>query len=156
MDFIKDLVQISQNKKRDVLFQSAVWMIISIVAAYPDFCLDFDTSMFSGTTRDVYCNKFLLPIMLFLLAFVFDFFFSIKDLNIGQKRGALFKLLTILLCTLIFVFCLITIIPYVWIQIVLFIFLWMNISLIKGLTVLISGAEDLIVLEVPFNNLNRS
>lgn len=156
MDFIKDLVQISQNKKRDVLFQSAVWMIISIVAAYPDFCLYFDTSMFSGTTRDVYCNKFLLPIMLFLLAFVFDFFFSIKDLNIGQKRGALFKLLTILLCTLIFVFCLITIIPYVWIQIVLFILLWMNISLIKGLTVLIPGAEDLIVLEVPFNNLNRS
>ena len=94
--------------------------------------------------------------MLFLLAFVFDFFFSIKDLNIGQKRGALFKLLTILLCTLIFVFCLITIIPYVWIKIVLFILLWMNISLIKGLTVLIPGAEDLIVLEVPFNNLNRS
>lgn len=156
MEFIKDLVQISQNKKRDVLFQSAVWMIISIVVAYPDFCLDFDTSMFSGTTRDVYCNKFLLPIMLFLLAFVFDFFFSIKDLNIGQKRGALFKLLTILLCTLIFVFCLITIIPYVWIKIVLFILLWMNISLIKGLTVLIPGAEDLIVLEVPFNNLNRS
>ncbi len=155
MDFIKDLVQISQNKKRDVLFQSAVWMIISMVAAYPKLCLDFDPSIFNETTKNAYCNNFLLPIMLFLLAFVFDFFFSIKDLNIGQKRGALFKLLTILLCALIFIFCLITIIPCVCLQIVLFILLWMNISLIKGLTVLIPGAEDLIRLEAPINNLNR-
>ena len=154
MDFIKDLKQISQNKMIDAVIQSFFWMMISIVAAYPDLCLDFDTSMFSETTRDAYCQDFVLPILLFLLAFVFDFFFSIKDLSIGQKRGALFKLLTIFLCTLILLFCLISIIPYVWIQFTIFILLWINISLIKGLTVLIPGAEDLIMLKAPINNLN--
>lgn len=64
------------EKKKDVLLHSVVWMIISIVAAYPNLCLNFDTSIFSTQTRDEYCNTYLLPIMLFLLAFIFDFFFS--------------------------------------------------------------------------------
>lgn len=150
------MVIIHDNKMKDAIIQSLAWMIISIVAAYPDFCLEFKTTIFCTTTRDEYCDKYLLPIMLFLLAFILDFFFSIKDLSIGQRRGVLFKVLTILLCTLILVFCFITIIPYVVIKIFLFILLWMNISLIKGLTVLIPGTEDLITLEVPINNLKKN
>ena len=155
MNFIKELLIISHNKRKDVVFQSLAWMIISMVAAYPNFCLNYDLSIFCTTTRDEYCNSFLLPIMLFLLAFILDFFFSIKDLNIGHKRGVLFKFLTILLCLLILEFCLITIFSCVGIKVVLFILLWLNISLIKGLTVLIPGADDLIMLTTPINNLNK-
>lgn len=151
MNFLKEYLR-TCNKKLDVAFQSLAWMIISMVAAYPDLCLRFDTGVFSTTTRDEYCNKFLLPIILFLLAFIFDFFFSIKDLNIEQKRGTLFKMFTVLICTMCFIFCLITIISCIQIKIVLFIALWMNISLIKGLTVLIPGENDIIVLKEPINN----
>ena len=91
--------------------------------------------------------------MLFLLGFVFDFVFSIKDLNIGQKRGELLKSFIILICSMIFIFCLIIVIPCTCIKIALFILLWFNISLIKGLTVIIPGAEDVVILEVPINNL---
>lgn len=150
------MIIIHDNKMKDAILQSLAWMIVSIVAAYSDFCLKFDTKIFCTTTRDEYCEKYLLPMMLFLLAFILDFFFSIKDLTIGQRRGVLFKVLTILLCTLILVFCLITIIPHTVIKIFLFILLWMNISLIKGLTVLIPGTEDLISLKAPINNLNRN
>ena len=154
MKYIKEYIE-NSNKISDVIFQSVVWMIISVVAAYPDLCLKFDTSVFCTTTRDEYCYKFLLPIMLFLLAFIFDFFFSIKDLNIGQKRGSLFKLFTILICTMFFLLCLITIVPCLFVKIILFVILWMNISLIKGLTVLIPGEDDLVVLEMPINKFNN-
>lgn len=130
-----------------------MWMIISVVAAYPDLCLKGDISIFNTTTRDDYCNKYLLPIMLFLLGFIFDFVFSIKDLNIGQKRGELLKTFIILICSMIFIFCLITVIPCIYVKIPLFILLWGNISLVKGLTVLIPGTEDIVMLEAPINNL---
>lgn len=146
----------SCNKKMDVFLQSVAWMIISVVSAYPNFCLKFDISMFTITNRDDYCYQFLLPIMLFLLAFMFDFFFSIKDLNIGQKRGDLFKIFTLLLCLMMFFLCLLTIVPNIDWKIFLFIILWMNISLIKGLTVLIPGEDELVMLKTPINNLKRS
>lgn len=153
--YIKEYIT-NSHKWKDIIFHSLAWMIVSVVAAYPDLCLKFDVTVFSTTTRDEYCNKYLLPIMLFLLAFIFDFFFSIKDLNIGQKRGELLKSLIVLICTMIFVFCLITISPYIYIKIPLFLVLWINISLIKGLTVLIPGTDDVVLLEAPVNNLNKT
>jgi len=151
MKYIKEYI--IKDKKWDIILHSIVWMIISVVAAYPDLCLKGDVSVFNTITRDDYCNKYLLPIMLFLLGFVFDFVFSIKDLNIGQKRGELLKSFIILICSMIFIFCLITIVPYTCIKILLFILLWFNISLIKGLTVMIPGTDDVVILEAPINNL---
>lgn len=151
MNYIKEYI--IKNKKKDIILHSFFWMIISVVAAYPDLCLKGDVSVFNTVTRDDYCNKYLLPMMLFLLGFVFDFVFSIKDLNIGQKRGELLKSFIILICSMIFIFCLIIVIPCTCIKIALFILLWFNISLIKGLTVIIPGAEDVVILEVPINNL---
>ena len=157
MNLIKELLK-EKGKARDVFFQSLAWMLVSMVASYPEFCIKHSLDMFHVATKEEYCQVFLLPIMWFLLAFILDFFFSIKDLSIGQKRGDLFKVLTILLCTMIFTFCLITVISdsCVFIKVVLFLLLWMNISLIKGLTVLIPGADDVVTLETPINNLNKS
>lgn len=152
MKYIKEIIS---DMKWDILLHSIVWMIISVVAAYPDLCLNFDDSIFYTTTRDDYCNKYLLPIMLFLLGFIFDFVFSIKDLNIGQKRGELLKLFVVLICSMILIFCLITITPCTFIKILLFLLLWFNISLIKGLTIMIPGTENIVILEAPINNLKQ-
>lgn len=154
MKYLKEYIR-TCDKLRDIISQSVAWMIISLVAAYPQLCLHFDTSVFTTTTRDDYCNKFLLPIMLFLLAFIFDFFFSIKDLSIGQKRGSLFKCFTILICLMVFIFCLITVIPCIHLKIALFFLLWADICLIKGLTVLIPGEEELVELSVPVNTYEK-
>lgn len=140
-------------KNRDVLIHSIAWMVVSIVAAYPDFCINFKNDIFTTTTRNAYCNKFLLPIILFSLAFMLDFFFSIKDLSIGKKRGQLFKYVIIQLCITLFLFCLITVIPYTTAKIVLFILLWLNISLIKGVTVMIPGKDDVVPLKAPTTHI---
>lgn len=143
INYLKD-----SNRLCDVILQSLAWMIVSMVAAYPSLCLHGDMSIFQTVTRDEYCDKFLIPIVLFLMAFILDFFFSIKDLTIGRKRGYLFKAFTVLICFM-FVLLLATMLSPISIKIVPFILLWMNISLIKGLTVLIPGEEDEVTLKKP-------
>lgn len=141
------------GKITDVLIQSIGWMIISMVAAYQSFCLHFNSEAFTTETRDDYCEKFLLPIVLFLIAFILDFFFSIKDLPIGEKRGTLLKLFTFLICTMFIFLFIITVLPWLGAKIIAFILLWFNISLIKGLTILIPGKEENVELTAPINDI---
>lgn len=150
---IREYIKSNKDKCIDILLQSFAWMIVSVVAAYPDLCINFKMDLFSPVSSEQYCNDFLRPVLLFLVAFIFDFYFSIKDLNIGQKRGGLFKIFTLLLCTLFIILSCITIITCACAKLFLFILLWFNISLIKGLTVLIPGEDAVIKLEVPINQI---
>lgn len=155
MDFIKSYIKHNKNKIKEVLVHSFVWMFVSLIAAYPDLCLKFDISIFKLTAVDEYNRLFVFPMLLFLFAFIFEFVFAIKDLNIGQKRGSLFKLLMFLICVVVLVFAVITVVPCVGMKIILFILLWMGISLIKGLTILIPGEVDVVMLKVPTTDINN-
>ena len=148
--FIKE-----SGKLKDIILQSVFWMIVSVVAAYPSFCLKGDPSMFHMVTRDDYCDKFLIPIVLFLAAFIGDFWFSIKDLPIGQKRGYLLKSLILLIFVMFTLLFLITVIPQDMTEgkIGGFILLWISLSLIKGLTVLIPGSDEEVTLTKPLTNI---
>lgn len=148
--FIKE-----SGKLKDIILQSVFWMIVSVVAAYPSFCLKGDPSMFHTVTRDDYCDKFLIPIVLFLAAFIGDFWFSIKDLPIGQKRGYLLKSLILLIFVMFTLLFLITVIPQDMTEgkIGGFILLWISLSLIKGLTVLIPGSDEEVTLTKPLTNI---
>ena len=55
--YIKEYIT-NSHKWKDIIFHSLAWMIVSVVAAYPDLCLKFDVTVFSTTTRDEYCNKY--------------------------------------------------------------------------------------------------
>ncbi|MEE3485759.1 MAG: hypothetical protein VZQ98_15745 [Bacteroidales bacterium] len=137
------------GKGIDLLLYSFFWMILSAVAAYPDLCINRDSSVFYLTNVSDYQQKFILPFLLFLGGFMFDFSMATKDLEIGERRGRLFKSL---------VFSLVAIVVFGTISLVsdcklikygFFLLLWATISIIKGLTILISWSDKNIVVTQP-------
>lgn len=117
------------------------WSIFSLTAAYPSFMLYGDTTVFQTTTRDQFCEKFLTPVLLFLVIFIFELVFSIAETEIDKKKGELLKVVFILLAVFFFLFTAIIYTPLLEVKIGLFLFMWASIVMIKGITIVVPENE---------------
>lgn len=53
------------------------WAIVSLIASFPDFALHFKTDIFFIETKSEYLAKFLIPLIVFVFAFMTDFLYII-------------------------------------------------------------------------------
>jgi len=135
------------------MMYSLFWMVLSAVAAYPSLCLEWDTSVFYLDQTVEYQKRFLLPMLLFLGGFMFDFSMSTQDLEIGLRRGRLYKCLVFALVVIVVLWSLFIIVNDEWAKIMVFIFMWATISIIKGITILISWSDKNIVVTQPWTKI---
>lgn len=152
---IKEIFQDIRNSKKgsDLMMYSLFWMVLSAVAAYPSLCLEWDTSVFYLDQTVEYQKRFLLPMLLFLGGFMFDFSMSTQDLEIGLRRGRLYKCLVFALVVIVVLWSLFIIVNDEWAKIMVFIFMWATISIIKGITILISWSDKNIVVTQPWTKI---
>lgn len=143
------------GKAMDLFLYSFFWMILSAVAAYPDLCLNRDASVFYLTDINDYRQKFILPFLLFLGGFMFDFSMATKDLEIGERRGRLFKCLVFSLVAIVVFGTISLVSDYKLIRYGFFLLTWATISIIKGLTILISWSDKNIVVTQPQMTITR-
>jgi hypothetical protein len=143
------------GKAMDLFLYSFFWMILSAVAAYPDLCLNRDASVFYLTDINDYRQKFILPFLLFLGGFMFDFSMATKDLEIGERRGRLFKSLVFSLVAIVVFGTISLVSDYKLIRYGFFLLTWATISIIKGLTILISWSDKNIVVTQPQMTITR-
>ncbi|MBQ9312153.1 MAG: hypothetical protein IJ213_03805 [Bacteroidales bacterium] len=115
------------------------------IASFPDFALHFKTDIFFIETKSEYLAKFLIPLIVFVFAFMTDFYISLRSYKIGNRKSYLLKVLVFLLVVAFGIFLLTTIFTNLVVQIVLFLLLWLNIALIKAITYLIPGKNKISV-----------
>ena len=164
---VRDLKVSGQWK--EVLLYSFFWMIISVLAAYPDLFMKEGgvySTLYPENVDDYQANL-VLPFALFLTAFIFDFCVSTKNVQIGSQREQLYKCLLLMIVVIAFLIVL---------SITLRLFgarpalesyasyfhvarytslalLWMVICIIKGLTILISWSDENQLLTQPSKNI---
>lgn len=148
IQLLKEISQDIRNSKKgpDLLMYSIFWMLLSAVAAYPTLCLEWDMTVFNLEKTTDYQRLYILPMLLFLGGFMFDFYMATQDLEIGIRRGRLYKCLIFSLVVIVVLWSLSVIFKYLWAKLMAFILMWATISLIKGLTVLISWSDNNIVI----------
>lgn len=151
ISILREIYQDIKDSKKgsDLLMYSFFWMVLSVVAAYPELCLDGDTSVFYLDRTIDYQRKYLLPLLLFLGGFMFDFSMATQDLEIGIRRGRLYKCLIFALVVIVVLWTVSIIVSPVWAKLVVFILMWATISFIKGITILISWSDKNIVIKQP-------
>lgn len=81
----------------EILIPTFIWAIVSLIASFPDFALHFKTDIFFIETKSEYLSKFLIPLIVFVFAFMTDFYISLRSYKIGNRKSYLLKALVFLL-----------------------------------------------------------